>query len=44
MSFLLKNNEEDARKRLKAFWEGSCLGRPALYVTADNRNIDPWIK
>lgn len=43
MGFLLKNNE-NARKRLKAFWEGSCLGRPALYVTADNPSFTkkPW--
>ncbi|MDP6113009.1 MAG: hypothetical protein QF437_01005 [Planctomycetota bacterium] len=34
MSFSIKENEEDARERLRAFWEGSSMGRPALHVTA----------
>jgi len=34
MSFTLKENEADARERLRAFWAGSSLGRPALAVTA----------
>jgi hypothetical protein len=44
MAFLLKENEKDARERLKAFWEGSSLGRPTLYITAKNPNYEeiPW--
>jgi len=43
-TYLLKENEKDARERLKAFWEGSSLGRPALYVVAKNPNYKetPW--
>jgi len=34
MQFSLKQHEADARERLRAFWAGSSLGRPALAVTA----------
>lgn len=44
MPYLLKKNENDARERLKAFWEGASLGRPALYIVAQNPNYEeiPW--
>lgn len=32
MSYLLKIDEEEARARLRAFWAGGSLGRPALQV------------
>lgn len=32
-----KRDEDDARARLRAFWAGSSLGRPALHVTV----VDP---
>lgn len=42
--FSLKENEAEARERLKAFWEKSSLGRPALHVTSDKAGVDdiPW--
>ena len=40
MSFSLKQNENDARERLRAFWAGSSLGRPALAVTALKPDAD----
>jgi hypothetical protein len=39
--YSLKRNEDDARERLRAFWHGQSLGRPALYVTAANRDYEP---
>ncbi|MCL2461836.1 MAG: hypothetical protein FWF44_04160 [Defluviitaleaceae bacterium] len=36
MPFSLKENEQDARERLRAFWAKESMGRPGLYVTADN--------
>jgi hypothetical protein len=33
MPFSLKENEAEARERLRAFWAGSSLGRPALHLT-----------
>jgi len=44
MSFSLKQNEGNARERLRAFWAGSSLGRPALYVVADQPDFTerPW--
>lgn len=36
MKYTLKNNEKDARERLKAFWAGDSMGRPALHVVCDN--------
>ena len=39
--FSLKENERDARERLRAFWAGSSLGRPALYVTASRPGYQP---
>ncbi len=35
MPFALKENEAEARERLRAFWSGRSLGRPALYAVAD---------
>ncbi len=40
MVFALKENEAEARERLRAFWSGSSLGRPALAVTALKPGID----
>lgn len=34
MAYSYKQNEEEARRRLRAFWAGSSLGRPALHVLA----------
>ena len=44
MAYSLKENEAEARARLRAFWHGSSLGRPALLVTANNpdRKPKPW--
>jgi len=44
MSFTLKNDEKDARERLKAFWAGSSIGRPALYLLVNNPDYVeiPW--
>ena len=33
MLYTLKENESDARERLRAFWAGASLGRPALHIT-----------
>jgi len=43
--FNLKQNEEEARARLRAFWQGKSLGgRPALLATARNPAFtpEPW--
>jgi len=42
--YSLKRGEIEARERLQAFWEGSSIGRPALYVTARNPDFEtkPW--
>ena len=42
--YALKNDEEEARERLQAFWQGTSLGRPALQVTAVNPDFTavPW--
>lgn len=37
---MLKVDEEDARDRLRAFWYGSSLGRPALFVVAANPDYE----
>ena len=44
MALSLKEDEQEARQRLRAFWAGSSLGRPALYVTVDNpdHRARPW--
>lgn len=44
MVLSLVSGEQEARERLRAFWRGSSLGRPALYVVADNPNFHarPW--
>ncbi|MBI2191310.1 MAG: hypothetical protein HYU36_04930 [Planctomycetes bacterium] len=44
MGFSLKENEAEARERLRAFWAGSSLGRPALHVTAERPGAaeSPW--
>jgi hypothetical protein len=36
MSFSLKDNEQQAREALRAFWAGTSLGRPALHVIVQN--------
>src|SRR5665647_3341401 len=36
-----KANEADARNRMNAFWAGSSLGRPAIYVTAKRPGFSP---
>lgn len=36
-----KLNEKEARERLRAWWAGSSLGRPALYVRARNPAFKP---
>jgi hypothetical protein len=36
MAFTRKEHEQEARERLRAFWAGSSLGRPALHLTARN--------
>ncbi len=41
MPFTCKPNEADARERLRAFWAGASLGRPALYIVAANRDAEP---
>lgn len=41
MPFSVKEHEADARERLRAFWAGSSLGRPALHVTVNNPNFTP---
>lgn len=41
MGFACKMNEAEARERLRAFWAGSSLGRPALAVTALKPGVDP---
>lgn len=42
--YSLKKNEPEARERLRAFWAGSSLGRPAIHVTAKNPAFEliPW--
>ncbi len=42
--YTTKENESDARERLRAFWEGSSLGRPALLVKVRRRDDSdsPW--
>jgi hypothetical protein len=42
--YSLKDNERDARERLRAFWEGGSLGRPALLVAAKREGYKepPW--
>jgi hypothetical protein len=40
MVFTLKENEAEARERLRAFWAGESLGRPALYVIADREGYE----
>jgi hypothetical protein len=34
-SVKLKENEAEARERLRAFWAGSSLGRPGIYIVVD---------
>lgn len=41
MPFTLKDDEEEARERLRAFWSGSSLGRPALHILAKNPSYIP---
>ena len=36
MQLRLKENEAEARERHRAFWNNSSLGRPALYIVAQN--------
>jgi len=38
---LLKENEEEARERLRAFWAGSSLGRPVVLATVRGKEIAP---
>ena len=40
----LKQNEEEARERLRAFWRGESMGRPALLACAKNTAFtpEPW--
>lgn len=38
MKLTLKENEAEARERHRAFWLNKSLGRPALYVIAQNPN------
>ena len=38
---LLKENEAEARERLRAFWAGSSLGRPVLQVTVKGGPVPP---
>lgn len=44
MKYSRKSNEADARERLRAFWAGSSLGRPALHVLVANPDweLPPW--
>jgi len=37
----LKNNEEEARERSRAFWHGKSLGRPGLIVHAKDKSFKP---
>jgi hypothetical protein len=39
--YSLKDNENEARERLQAFWEGSSLGRPALQVMVSKPDYEP---
>lgn len=41
MPMVRKEDEPDARARLRAFWARSSLGRPALYVIADDPAYQP---
>ena len=34
--FKLKQNEQEARERLRAFWNGKSIGRPAIAAFARN--------
>ncbi|HDP89642.1 MAG TPA: hypothetical protein ENN42_06770, partial [Thioalkalivibrio sp.] len=36
MPFACKRNEEEARERLRAFWVGTSLGRPALHAVVQD--------
>jgi hypothetical protein len=40
-TYALKDNHDEAMRRLEAFWAGSSLGRPALYLTVQNENFAP---
>lgn len=44
MPFSLKVDEQEARERLRAFWAGSSLGRPALHIEVIRREHrpSPW--
>ncbi len=43
MPYTLKTDEDEARARLRAFWAGSSLGRPALQVFARvDKPETPW--
>ena len=39
--YTLKENEQEARERLRAFWAGESLGRPALGVSVKDRSFKP---
>lgn len=41
MPYTLKENEDDARERLRAFWAGESLGRPALLIGVPNPEHEP---
>ena len=41
--FKLKQNEQEARERLRAFWQGKSIGRPAVSVFARNSKYE-WRK
>ena len=43
MKFSSKQNERDARERLRAFWAGSSLGRPALHMTVKKTGVSDTI-
>ena len=42
--YTLKTDEAQARERMNAFWAQSSIGRPAIHLTARNRNHTdtPW--
>ncbi len=44
MTYATKENETAARERLRAFWAGSAIDRPALHVTVKNPAFreEPW--
>lgn len=41
--YSLKENEAEARERIRAFWAGSSLGRPAIHATVRRPDFEPAV-